>query len=45
MEQIKGKSDLLRVLDDYSVGDTVTLTIRRGTETIPIALSLEEASI
>jgi S1-C subfamily serine protease len=45
VEQIKGKSDLLRVLDDYGVGDTVTLTIRRGTETIPVDLSLEEASI
>ncbi|KAF7016811.1 hypothetical protein CFC21_030339, partial [Triticum aestivum] len=42
---IKGKSDLLRVLDDYGVGDTVTLTIRRGAETIPIALSLEDASV
>lgn len=42
---IKGKSDLLRVLDDYGVGDTVTLTIRRGTETIPVALSLEDASV
>jgi hypothetical protein len=38
-EQIKGKSDLLRVLDDYGVGDMVTLTIRRGAET-EVALSL-----
>uniref|UniRef100_A0A453C4V6 PDZ domain-containing protein n=1 Tax=Aegilops tauschii subsp. strangulata TaxID=200361 RepID=A0A453C4V6_AEGTS len=42
---IKGKSDLLRVLDDYGVGDTVTLTIRRGAETIPIALSLEDLEV
>ncbi|KAL5215700.1 hypothetical protein ABZP36_007101 [Zizania latifolia] len=31
---IKGTSDLLRVLDDYGVGDKVSLTIRRGAETL-----------
>nr|CBW45783.1 ORW1943Ba0077G13.11 [Oryza rufipogon] len=31
---IKGKSDLSRVLDDYGVGDKVSLTIQRGAETL-----------
>jgi S1-C subfamily serine protease len=43
--QIKGKSDLLRDLDDYNVGDMVTLTVRRGSETLEVALLLEEESI
>ncbi|XP_066347476.1 protease Do-like 8, chloroplastic [Miscanthus floridulus] len=42
---VKGKSDLLRVLDDYGVGDQVTLTIRRGSETLEATLPLEEANI
>ncbi|CAO2035321.1 unnamed protein product [Urochloa humidicola] len=33
---VKGKSDLLRVLDDYGVGDQVTLTVRRGNETLEL---------
>uniref|UniRef100_A0A0Q3NTA4 PDZ domain-containing protein n=1 Tax=Setaria italica TaxID=4555 RepID=A0A0Q3NTA4_SETIT len=43
--QVKGKSDLLRVLDDYGVGDQVTLTVRRGAETLEVTLPLEEANI
>uniref|UniRef100_A0A0E0DF33 PDZ domain-containing protein n=1 Tax=Oryza meridionalis TaxID=40149 RepID=A0A0E0DF33_9ORYZ len=31
---IKGKSDLSRVLDDYGVGDKVSLTFQRGAETL-----------
>ncbi|CAL5031655.1 unnamed protein product [Urochloa decumbens] len=42
---VKGKSDLLRVLDDYGVGDQVTLTVRRGAETLEVTLPLEEANI
>jgi S1-C subfamily serine protease len=42
---IKGKSDLSRVLDDYGVGDKVSLTIQRGAETLEVTLPLEEASI
>ncbi|GJN27385.1 hypothetical protein PR202_gb15405 [Eleusine coracana subsp. coracana] len=45
LEQIKGKSDLLRVLDDYNVGDQVTLTVQRGAETLEVALPLEEESV
>lgn len=45
LEQVKGKSDLLRVLDDYGVGDHVTLTVRRGAETLEVTLPLEEANI
>lgn len=45
LEQIKGKSDLSRVLDDYGVGDKVSLTIQRGAETLEVTLPLEEASI
>lgn len=45
LEQVKGKSDLLRVLDDYGVGDQVTLTVRRATETLEVTLPLEEANI
>jgi len=44
-EQVKGKSDLLRVLDDYGVGDQVTLTIRRGSETLEATLPIEEANV
>ncbi|ONM16933.1 Protease Do-like 8 chloroplastic [Zea mays] len=42
---VKGKSDLLRVLDDYGVGDQVSLTIRRGSETLEATLPLEEADM
>ncbi|KAG2566667.1 protease Do-like 8, chloroplastic isoform X3 [Panicum virgatum] len=42
---VKGKSDLLRVLDDYGVGDQVTLTVRRGDETLEVTLPLEEANL
>ncbi|PVH35411.1 hypothetical protein PAHAL_7G177300 [Panicum hallii] len=42
---VKGKSDLLRVLDDYGVGDQVTLTVRRGAETLEVILPLEEANV
>ncbi|RLM74156.1 protease Do-like 8, chloroplastic [Panicum miliaceum] len=42
---VKGKSDLLRVLDDYGVGDQVTLTVRRGAETLEVTLPLEEANV
>jgi hypothetical protein len=45
VEQVKGKSDLLRVLDDYGVGDQVTLTVRRGAETLEVILPLEEANV
>jgi S1-C subfamily serine protease len=44
-EQVKGKSDLLRVLDDYGVGDQVTLTVQRGAETLEVTLPLEEENI
>jgi S1-C subfamily serine protease len=44
-KQVKGKSDLLRVLDDYGVGDQVSLTIRRGSETLEATLPLEEADM
>uniref|UniRef100_A0A0E0DF29 PDZ domain-containing protein n=1 Tax=Oryza meridionalis TaxID=40149 RepID=A0A0E0DF29_9ORYZ len=33
---IKGKSDLSRVLDDYGVGDKVSLTFQRGAETLEV---------
>ena len=45
MEKVKGKSDLLRVLDDYGVGDQVTLAVRRGDETLEVTLPLEEANL
>ncbi|KAI4352582.1 hypothetical protein L6164_006819 [Bauhinia variegata] len=39
---VKNKAELLKVLDDYNVGDKVILQIQRGGETLELAVELEE---
>ncbi|XP_072990305.1 protease Do-like 8, chloroplastic [Typha latifolia] len=41
----RSKSDLLKVLDDYNVGDKVMLKIQRGAQSLDLPLILEEISI
>ena len=42
--QVRSKSELNKVLDDYNVGDEVLLQIRRGSETVELPLVLEETA-
>ncbi|KAK4750092.1 hypothetical protein SAY87_027541 [Trapa incisa] len=42
--QVKGKAELDRVLDEYNVGDTVSLKIQRGSENLELPINLEEKS-
>ncbi|OAY70723.1 protease Do-like 8, chloroplastic isoform X1 [Ananas comosus] len=42
---VRSKSDLLKALDDYNVGDKVVLKIQRGTQNMEISLILEESSM
>ncbi|KAJ4823932.1 Protease Do-like 8, chloroplastic [Turnera subulata] len=41
---VKSKADLDRVLDEYNVGDKVTLKIQRGSENLELPIILEEKS-
>ncbi|KDP27141.1 hypothetical protein JCGZ_19840 [Jatropha curcas] len=41
---VKNKAALYKVLDDYSVGDTVMLKILRGGENLELPITLEEKS-
>ncbi|KAL2898640.1 Protease Do-like 8 chloroplastic [Bienertia sinuspersici] len=43
-KSVRNKADLLKVLDDYNVGDEVILKIIRDTEILEIPLKLEEAN-
>lgn len=40
--QVKNKAELLKALDDYNVGDKVTLLIQRGSEKLEVPVELEE---
>lgn len=42
--QVKNKAELMKILDEYSVGDKVTLKIKRGNEDLELKISLEEKS-
>ncbi|KAJ1399715.1 Peptidase S1C [Sesbania bispinosa] len=39
---VKSKAELLKTLDEYNVGDKVTLLIQRGSEKLEIPVGLEE---
>lgn len=41
---VKNKAEIYKILDDYSVGDTVTLKIQRGGRSLELPLVLEETS-
>ncbi|XP_010435840.1 PREDICTED: protease Do-like 8, chloroplastic isoform X2 [Camelina sativa] len=41
---VKNKAELMKVLDEYSVGDKVKLKIKRGNEDLELQISLEEKS-
>jgi len=41
---VKNKAELMKILDEYSVGDKVTLKIKRGNEDLELKISLEEKS-
>ncbi|KMS99225.1 hypothetical protein BVRB_2g046640 [Beta vulgaris subsp. vulgaris] len=41
---VRSKADLMRVLDDYSVGDEVILKIMRDSESLEVPLILEETN-
>lgn len=41
---MKNKSELDKVLDDYNVGDQVSLKIQRGSENLELPIILEENS-
>ncbi|KAL8162636.1 hypothetical protein V2J09_014125 [Rumex salicifolius] len=41
---VKSKAELNKVLDDYSVGDKVTLKVQRGSETLDVPVNLEETT-
>ncbi|KAL9247713.1 hypothetical protein vseg_021116 [Gypsophila vaccaria] len=43
-KQVKSKAELVKVLDEYSVGDEVVLKIIRGSEHLEIPIILEEVS-
>ena len=42
--QVRNKADLVRILDDYSVGDEVILKILRDGESLEVPLKLEETT-
>lgn len=42
--QVKNKGELYKALDDYNVGDKVTLKIQRGGENMDLPVMLEEIS-
>ena len=44
IEQIRNKAELLKVLDDYNIGDKVLLKIQRGSDILELPLVLEETS-
>ncbi|XP_021721388.1 protease Do-like 8, chloroplastic [Chenopodium quinoa] len=41
---VRSKADLVRVLDDYNIGDEVILKIVRDSETLEVPLKLEETN-
>lgn len=41
---VKNKAELYKALDDYNVGDQVTLKIQRGSENLELPVTLEEKS-
>lgn len=41
---VKSKAELMKVLDEYSVGDKVKLAIKRGSDDLELQISLEEKS-
>lgn len=41
---VRSKADLVRVLDDYNVGDEVILKVIRDSESLEVALKLEETN-
>ncbi|KAJ3679664.1 hypothetical protein LUZ60_017675 [Juncus effusus] len=41
---IRGKSDLIKTLDEYNVGDSVHLKVRRGSQELELNLVLEETN-
>lgn len=43
-DQVKSKAELNKVLDEYSVGDTVKLKIERGGEILEVPIVLDEKS-
>ncbi|WOL20286.1 protease Do-like 8, chloroplastic isoform X2 [Canna indica] len=42
---VRSRAELLKVLDEYNVGDTVLLKIQRGSQNIELPLVLEETGI
>lgn len=40
--KVKTKSDLLKILDDYSVGDQIRLKLQRGSDILELPVTLEE---
>lgn len=44
MGQVRSKADLVRVLDDYNVGDEVILKVIRDSESLEVPLKLEETN-
>ncbi|KAL1205416.1 Protease Do-like 8 [Cardamine amara subsp. amara] len=43
-KSVKNKAELMKILDEYSVGDKVKLKIKRGNEDLELQISLEEKS-
>ena len=41
-KSVEGDITLGELIQNHNIGDTVTLTVRRGNETIPISVTLEE---
>ncbi|KAM7278478.1 hypothetical protein ACFE04_005612 [Oxalis oulophora] len=41
---VKNKAEFLKILDDYTVGDTVNLKIQRGGENLQLPIVLEETN-
>jgi len=44
IEQVRNKAELLKVLDDYNIGDKVLLKIQRGSDILELPFVLEETS-
>ncbi len=42
--EVTGKDDLISAKNEYQVGDTVTLTVYRGGETLTVQVTLEEST-
>lgn len=40
--KVKTKSDLLKILDDYNVGDQIRLKLQRGSDILELPVTLEE---